>query len=301
MIRYGFKSFDGKELSVCEWNDVQSPKGVVNVSHGMAEHALRYERFAEYMNGMGYIVVVHDLRAHGETSPELLGYESGFNFGDSVRDMHEISLMLKEKYNLPVVLFGHSYGSFLATAYVEEYSSDICGAVIGGSSYMGGGLVAFAGLIAKIGCAFKGEKKPAVMLKKLTFDSYEKKLGGSSFISSIPEEAERYNADEKCGFICSYNFYRGMFKGLSGLYKKKKLYGISVPVLLISGCNDPVGNFAKGVEKLEDAMIDCDVKVKLVLQEGVRHEYLNDIKAEEARKAISDFADDCLENVQSEK
>lgn len=125
----------------------------------------------------------------------------------------------------------------------------------------------------------------------MTFDAYEKKLGGS-FISTLPEEVARYQADEYCSFVCSYNFYRGFFDGLKRIYKKKSLDGIdrSLPILLLSGTDDPVGKMGKGVKKLEEMYRSLGCKdVSCVLLKGTRHEYLNDKDGVLARETIFDF------------
>ncbi|MBQ7164546.1 MAG: alpha/beta hydrolase, partial [Clostridia bacterium] len=77
MMIYEFTSFDGKKISVREWNEVSSPKGVIQISHGMAEHSGRYDIFAREMNARGYIVFADDHRAHGLTDKDTLGYSDG--------------------------------------------------------------------------------------------------------------------------------------------------------------------------------------------------------------------------------
>ncbi len=294
MIKSIFTAKDGKEITLYEYSDVVNPRGVIQIVHGMAEHALRYDNFAKFLNQNGYVVVADDHRGHGETDKDSLGYSKGDMFSLILSDEEEITRYVKEKYNLPIILFGHSFGSFIAQAYIEKYSQNISGAIIGGSNYMKNLLLTCGRIISKIGYAIKGEKAPAKLLHKITFDGYEKKLGGS-FISSIPEENERYDSDKYCGFVCSYNFYKSMFLNTKKLYNKKVLSTVKIPVLLIAGCNDPVGDFAVGVSKLEDRYLSSGINVKTYLAEGVRHEYLNDINADVAMDKIKDFADGVID------
>lgn len=287
-----FTAKDGKKLSVKVW-EAENPKMLLQISHGMVEHAGRYDAFARYLSENGITVFADDHRAHGDTA-EILGYDDGDIFASTLSDLHELTLYFKEQYKLPVVLFGHSYGSFLSQAYLENYSADIEGIVIGGSCYMKNASVPAGKFIANIGYIFKGKTKPAKMLESATFKSYEKKLGGS-FISSIPEEVERYERDEKCNFTCSYAFYKYFFKGLSKLYNKKKLENVNIPVLLISGENDPVGNYGKGVRRLEECYVENGISVTTVLYKGVRHEYLNDTSRSAAYEEILKFALGTLE------
>lgn len=295
VIKYKFKMKDGKEVTVTEWR-AEKPKALLQISHGMAEHAGRYNEFAEYMAKNGYTVFADDHRAHGETDKDTLGYSDGDIWENTLSDLHELTTYYKNKYNLPVVIFGHSYGSFLTQEYIERHAKDIKGAVVGGSCYMKQAFVPAGKFIANIGCAFKGKKAKANLLCKLSFGAYEKKLGGTSFISSLPEEAERYKQDEYCDFVMSYNFYKCFFSGLRRIYKKNKLSNLKgLPVFLIAGSDDPVGNFSKGVLKLKKVYDGYGAKTSALIQDGVRHEYLNDKDKAEAYRAIKEFCDGVID------
>ena len=223
---------------------------------------------------------------------DTLGYSDGDIWENTLSDLHELTTYYKNKYNLPVVIFGHSYGSFPTQEYIERHAEDIKGAVVGGSCYMKQASVPAGKVIANIGCAFKGKKAKANLLCKLSFGAYEKKLGGKSFISSLPEEAERYKEDKYCDFVMSYNFYKCFFSGLRRIYKKNKLSNLKgLPVFLIAGSDDPVGNFSKGVLKLKKVYDGYGAKTSVLIQDGVRHEYLNDKDKAEAYRAIKEFCD----------
>ncbi|MBR2968330.1 MAG: alpha/beta hydrolase [Clostridia bacterium] len=292
MERFDFISHDGKRISVVEWNDVLNPKGVIQISHGMAEHALRYDKIAKYLNGQGFIVFADDHRAHGGTDALTHGYCDGDIFEDTLKDMALLTEHYKNKYGLPIVLFGHSYGSFLSQCYVQRYSALISGAVIGGSSNMGVALPTAGNFVAWLACMFGMAKKPANLIKKITFDVYDKQFDYGTFISSIKEECDIYAADPDCGFVCSYNFYRRFFKGLKTSVKKKSLAALNkdLPLLLIAGKDDPVSEKCKGVDKLEAMYLKLGVSVEKVTYDGVRHEYLNDTSREQAFEKIAEFA-----------
>lgn len=298
MKRTSFLSHDGKEISLVIWDDVSSPKGVLQISHGMAEHAMRYDFFAKKMNERGFIVCADDHRAHGETDKETLGYSKGNIWENTLADLDLISKKLKEDYNLPLALLGHSYGSFLTQAYIQRYAENLNAVIIGGSCRLKMSLVGFGKFVADLGCFFKGETAPAKFLAKSTFDSYNKKYSdGTTFISSIKSECERYKQDEKCDFICSYNFYRSFFGGAKKLYKKSSAARLNkdLPVLLIAGDGDPVGYYGEGVKALEKFYKDSGVKsVDLKLYGGVRHEYLNDVSREQVIADVGDFLEKTL-------
>ena len=293
MKRTEMKMRDGKVVSVCVWEPQGAPKGIVQISHGMAEHILRYEHIAEYLSKNGYVVIGDDHRAHGLTDKERLGFSEGDIYSLTLSDMAEITTYAKKLYpGLKVVLFGHSYGSFLSQGYVQEHGDLVGGVILGGSAKMSG-IVPFAGgVIANIGYLFKGGEKKAELLKKVTFDAYEKKLGGGSFISSIDSETERYLSDPYCAFTCSYGFYKYFFKSFGRIYKKKNLSKIDInkPIFIISGDHDPVGDYTVSTTALYEMYRKLGVKdLKLKFYKDVRHEYLNDISREEAFSDILSF------------
>ena len=295
--RYEWKTHDGKTLSVAEW------KGEGELV-GMVEHTGRYDAFASALAEQGFLVFADDHRGHGRTDESTLGYAPGDMFEDTLKDLAELSKKYKAEYpQLPLVLFGHSYGSFLTQGYIERYSAYLAGVVIGGSCCMKGNpSVGFGRMMADIGCACKGERAPAKLIAKATFGAYEKKLGGS-FISSDPAEVERYRSDPYCSFVCSNHFYRCFFRGLKKIYRKKELEGIdrSLPIFLIAGNCDPVGQMGKGVKRLEAMYKKLGCKsVECLIMDGIRHEYLNDREAVAAREAIFGFIGRTAANAKKE-
>ena len=295
MIRNYITGEDGKAISIVEWADVENPVAILQVSHGMAEHAMRYDGFAKDMNAKGIIVVADDHRAHGVTDELTLGYSKGDIWEHTLSDMAILCDYAKKKYSeqfnkqLPVVLFGHSYGSFLSQAFIRRYNSKLAGAILGGSNYFKGAVVGVGKFVAKLGCVFGKENKPNNFLKKMSFDVYNKNFEVGTFISSIPEQCEKYKDDKACGFVCSSNFYYNFFKGVKKLYVKHGDSLKDFPILLIAGKCDPVGNMGKGVIALEGWYKKQGANVATVLYDGVRHEYLNDISAEDSREKIAEF------------
>ena len=299
MERFDMVMKDEKPVSVSLWVPEGQKKGIVQISHGMAEHIMRYEHIARYLCDHGYVVIGDDHRAHGLTDKNTLGYSDGDIATLTLSDMAEITAWVKKKYpKLKVVLFGHSYGSFLTQWYIQEHGDLIDGAVLGGSAKMTG-LVPFLGRkMANIGYRHKGAKAPAALMKKVTFDAYEKQLKDGSFISSIKEETDKYLADPMCAFTCSYGFYKYFFKMFTVIYKKKNLEKIdkNKPLLIMSGDHDPVGSYTKTTKKLYRTYQKLGVKdVSLKFYAGVRHEYFNDTSRKEAFDDVLHFADKICE------
>ena len=290
-----FTSYDQKQIFVREWTDVKDPAGVVQIAHGMNEYAARYDNFARALNALGYIVVADDHRGHGDTDTDTLGYCEGDMFTDTLKDMAGIAKYYGEKFpKVKYVLFGFSYGSFLTQAFIEKYARFMDGAIIAGSSRQNGAAVRAGRVFAEIGGAFKGKDAPAEFVNNVVFGGYDKKIGGEKFswLSVDEENNEKYRADPYCMYVCSNNFFAGFFKGLSGLYKKKNAAGLDreLPLLLISGAEDPVGG-EKGVGRLYDFYKKQGMKrVEKYLIEGSRHEFLNEkVHFDEAFAQISSF------------
>ncbi|MCM1043123.1 MAG: alpha/beta hydrolase [Corallococcus sp.] len=281
-----FVSHDGKEIALYAWDNVEKPKAVVKIAHGMVEYSARYDDFASFLNQHGYIVVMNDHRGHGNTAePDSLGYEDGDMFENNVNDQLTLIKYCKEKYNLPVFMMGHSYGSFVTQAVIERHP-DVAGFILCGSNYIKGASFTLCRMVAKNMCKQKGGRYPADLIVKLSFDTYEKKIRGkNNWLSRDAESVAKYNADPFCSYVCSANFYRTFMTGIKNLYKKEYYSDIDVsrPLLLIAGGNDPVGNYGKGVKKL-NAFYTKKVgmeDVEMNLYDNARHEILNETNKQE--------------------
>ncbi len=282
-----FTSFDGTVLQCYLWNDVKNPKGVVQISHGMAEHARRYDNFATFLNRNGYIVYADDHRAHGLTSTKqstkgVKGYHKGDIYMDTVKDEIAITDYLAEKYGLPVVYLGHSYGSMLGQRYIEMPNKS-CGAVLCGSANMKGAVLGLGSSIANMQYALLGGEKEGKLLNSLSFGSYNAKFKKDktpfAWLSRDKEQVKKYIFDEQCGYTMSIAFFKFFFQGLKSSYKSDNLAGIdkNKPIAIFSGAQDPVGGAGKLVKKLYDMYKNLGVKdVTMKLYDGARHEILNE-------------------------
>ncbi len=280
------ESFDRKPVAVHIW-EAKQPRAVVQIVHGMAEHAARYAAFAAFLNAHGFTVAADDHRGHGKTDEKTLGYCAGDMFADTERDLAVLTDRLRERYGVPVILFGFSYGSFLAQSYLAHHSDKIAGAVIAGSSYKKDAEVYLGSLVARLGCLFCGERKPAKLIEKLSFGAYAKQFEDGEWLSIDERSNATYHADHFCGFTCSFRFYDDFFRGLRRLYTRRYRAGLDtrLPVLLASGAEDPVGAMGKGVKKLyafytQKAGIR-DVTLRLFAH--ARHEFLNETQGREEK------------------
>lgn len=293
-----FESFDKKPVQLYLW-EAEHARGVVQIVHGMTEHAARYEPFARYLNDMGLTVAADDHRGHGATDAQTLGWCAGDMFADTLRDEAAITDFLKEKYRLPVVLLGFSYGSFLTQSYLGRYADKLAGAVIAGSNYKKDFEVYLGSVVARLGILFCGQKKSAKLIEKLSFGAYAKQFEDGEWLSADARNNAAYRADPLCGFTCSFRFYSDFFRGLRALYTKKYIAGLKkdLPVLLVSGALDPVGDMGRGVKKLYDFYTKKALmrRVTLRLFENSRHEFLNEAE-DRAEKwgTVAAFLDEVL-------
>ncbi len=279
-----FTSFDNTVLQAYVWDDVKVPKGVVQISHGMAEHARRYDDFAKFLNANGYIVFADDHRAHGNTEKKNdIGYHNGDIFGDTVKDEVFITKYLKDKYCLPVVYLGHSYGSFVGQSYLE-HDNDAVGVILSGSARQPGAIVAAGKTLSNMATTIAGPAKKGKFMDKVSFGSFNRpfKKEGHNFawLSRDVEQVKKYCYDEQCGYVMSNAFYKYFMAGLSDIYKKENLAKVKKdrPIAIFSGEKDPVGGKnACNVKKLEKMYKELGVEnVSIKIYEGARHEILNE-------------------------
>lgn len=302
MKKLNFKSFDDTVISYCVWNEVEKPKAIVQIVHGMAEYIARYDHFAKYLNSLGYIVLGDDHRGHGDTAGEdNLGITDSNCFENTLKDLAMLSDIARDKYKLPLFIFGHSYGSFLSQAYIQKYSGKIAGVVLSGSAFMASGLVKIGKSIANLQSAILDNYKPAKLIAKLSFGSFSNPFKDSDlenrWLSRDQELVKKYNADKYCGYVMSIGFQSSFMSAIVKLYSKELLNSIpkDLPIMIASGALDPVGGAGKLVNKLYNVYKEAGLEnVTLKLYPEARHEIINEINKEEVYNDISTFYDNIL-------
>lgn len=275
-------AYDGKKINVNVWDEVASPVGTIQIFHGMSEYGgvETYDYFARIMNEMGFVVYADDHRGHGLTDIDHLGYAKGDMFEDTVKDELDIANILCERYEgLKHIVLAHSYGSFIAQKFMSVCGNRVDGVILYGSAYMGGAIIRIGKLVASLGCTFKGEEKGGKLIDKLSFGAYNKRFEDGQWLSEDAGYAKSYYSNPKCSFVCSNNFYKCFFGGLLKLYTKEYSAKLNkdLPVFIISGEKDPVGDFGKAVKKLYDYYKKIGMKnVKLCLVKNSRHVILGE-------------------------
>lgn len=292
-----FDGFNDYQIYVRIWDAVEAPRGVVLIFHGMVEHGLRYDEFAKYLNSRGYLVVAPDHRGHGKTAgaPENVCRYEGDIYADTVRDYIKLADTLIQKYKLPLFVLGHSYGSFLAQGFIQNYHQHE-GVVLVGSNCMAHSADVFFGkIVADITKAFKGKNAPAKMIYKMSFEKYGKHFARQNWLTQDEKIYDAYCLDPYCGAVASAQFYRSFFANLKKIYKPKRLNRVDkdIPILITSGDSDFVGGKNhKGIDKLAPLYKKYGVKdVSYKLWKNGRHELLNETFRNDVYEFIADYFD----------
>ena len=278
-------------------------RGLFHVVHGMTEHMARYDRFLTDMAERGWISFGYDHLGHGRTvrDDSELGYiskERGFEL--LARDVKVFSDAVRAEFGdgeMPYYLMGHSMGSFVSRLAAERFVTPD-GLILmgtGGANPAAGIGLALIGLIKKI----KGDRHVSSLIDSIAFGSYNKRFGGGSPEDPKPwlttDEAVRraYYADPYCTFPFTVSAMGDLVRLIKysndGAWYRR--FPVELPVLLLSGEEDPVGNYGKGVREVERKLRAKGISVTCQLYTGARHEILNDFTYDAVVNHIAEFCD----------
>ena len=258
----------------------------------MAEYIDRYDEFAAYLAGKGILVVGDDHLGHGKSvgPGDLYGY---FCREDAatvlVRDEHRLKKMTQEQYpGVPYIILGHSMGSFITRNYLLRYGSGINGAIIVGTGMQSVPTLLCARALAAVQRIFCGPKHASALLNAAAFGAYNKRISPHKtlfdWLSRNEDNVRRYMEDPMCGFTFTVNGFQTLFQLIWNLHGEEKLQKMpgQLPVLFLSGEEDPVGNYGLSVRQVCQSFQRAgmeNVQIKLYPQD--RHELLNEIDREE--------------------
>ncbi len=290
-----FPSSDGRtSIHAVEWTPDGAARGVLQIAHGVAEYALRYDPFARFLAERGFAVVANDHIGHGLSvaegaAPLYFGASDGWTH--VVDDMHELRRLAGQKYpGVPYFLMGHSMGSFLARTYLIRFPGAVKGAIVMGTGQQPGYMLAGGKLVANLRGKKVGFDKFDATVDNLAFGAYNKpfepKRTNYDWLSVNTENVDAYIADPLCGGQATVGLFRDMLGGISFIEKPANLarMDLSTPVLFVSGAMDPVGDLGKGAAKAYESFRKAGVRdVELKLYPGLRHEILNESEKDRDR------------------
>ena len=301
---FEFTTVDGATLFARGWL-VDDPKAIVQVIHGMAEHGARYERLAKALSEAGYSTYAHDHRGHGRSIPEggTLGHKADSDgWNRIVEDAHGINREIAKRHpGVPIIVLGHSMGSFVLQQLLFEHPGDMVAAALSGSNGKPPAIATLAKLIARVERTRVGRRKPSPVLQALTIGDYNKAFKPnrteSDWLSRDPAEVDKYVADPLCGFDVSTQVWIDLLAGLDRINKTSNVNKVpkGMPLYLFAGDRDPVGEFGKGVKRLYDAYKRAGIfDVRLKLYPEARHETFNEINRDEVTRNFIDWCDEIV-------
>lgn len=268
------------------------PVAAVQLVHGMAEHISRYDEFARYLNSKGFVVFGHDSVGHGEssTSDQDLGDLPADNGADIlIEDVHRVRTdamaRVSEVYGQlpPLFLFGHSLGSLIVRVYLARHGYGLRGAILSGTNFQPPRTTALMGKLARTTVRTRGGSHHSKLLHKMGVGAYSQEIDDAKtdfdWLSHNADNVNRYIADPKCGFMFTAGGYVAVADLLHEACEPECVdaYPKDLPLLYISGTEDPVGEFGEGVSKSADlAHAGGVTDVRCRLYAGMRHEILNE-------------------------
>ncbi|MBP2078069.1 alpha/beta hydrolase [Oceanobacillus polygoni] len=276
---------DDTEIYIKKWFNAEStPKAVIQLAHGMVEHIERYNEFANYLVEQGFFVYGNDHRGHGKTGERqgLQGYLADQDgFAKTTNDLYEITeQIIRDHPNTPIFLFGHSMGSFLTRNYLQAHSQLIDGVILSGTGYYSTAVSVVGKALASVLPA----KEQSKLMNHLSFSSNNKKIkdkkNGFEWLSRDEAMVKQYVDDPFSGFIPTGRFFYDLLTGILAMQRRKQNLSIrqDLPMLIVSGDADPVGDYTKGIWKTANIYEKAGLKdITVMLYNDGRHELLNEI------------------------
>ena len=272
-------------------------RGILHIVHGMTEHISRYRDFMRAVAEEGYAVFGYDNLGHGYTAREgELGYiaeKDGWKY--LVRDVAEGKKYAKKAFgDLPYYLMGHSMGSFIVRLAAKDVLPDKL--IVMGTGAKNSAADAALVLVSMLSRLY-GDKHISPLLENLAFGSYNNrfkedlKAAPKAWLTTLPEVRLRYAKDP----FCACRFTVSAMGDLVRLMKYANgadffdAIPATLPVLLVSGAEDPVGGYGKGVRAVYDTLRDQKKNAKIILYPVARHEILNDACYAEVAEEIRRF------------
>ena len=265
---FTFTADDGTEVAAYRWTGDGDPRGIVQIAHGMGEHAGRYRRLANAFTDAGYVVYANDHRGHGRTagSAGRLGDFGPGGWPGLMADIAQLGSIAKGEFpGRPLVIVGHSMGSFALQQHLLDHSGELAGAALSGTSAID---VIAAGI------------DPTQEVDLSAFNApFEPARTEYDWLSRDPDEVDKYIADDHCGFGVDAPGAASMLSSLEPCSDPERLTGVrsDLPIYLVSGSADPLAGGGDLIELVAGRYREAGVgDVTVVLSPDARHEIFNE-------------------------
>ena len=296
-----FPSVDGKTtIHAIEWVPEGEPKAVLQMVHGMNEYIDRYNEFASFMADNGFYVVGHDHVGHGESvAPDGTRRFFAEKNGNRVllEDMETVRKTAAEKYpDVPHFILGHSMGSFLVRQFIARHGGSLTGAVIMGTGNQPAMTLKSGIAICSIIGAAKGKRYESRLVNKIAMNGNLKRIENprtiADWLSKNEPNIDAYISNPWCNGMFTVGAYKDMFISIQDCQSKTTIDRIpkELPLLLVSGEEDPIGAYGKGVEAAYESYKKAGIQdVTIKLYPGDRHEILNELDREMVYQDLLDW------------
>ena len=276
----------------------EDPKAVIQIVHGMAEYIDRYDDFARYLVGRGFVVCAEDHVGHGgsATGPDDYGHmplKGGKNV--VVGDVHTLHRMVARTFpDVPYVLYGHSMGSFIVRSYIARYGDELDACVLSGTGNVSANMSKMGNTLARFIASIKGDHHRSKIIDNMGAGAYGKKIENArtplDWLSTDPEVVDAYIADDLCGFMFTVGGYATLLDLTAEVVTPECAEKVpkDLPVFFVAGDGDPVGDMGEGVKAAAQLLRDAGVQmVDCKIYEGMRHEIHNEIGKEQVYDDIA--------------
>lgn len=289
---------DKTPLSVLMVTPDGAPKGLVQFSHGMAEHKERYLRVMCLLAAEGYASIIHDHRGHGESvrAQEDLGYFYPAGADGVTADLAQVNALLRRRFpGLKLVMVGHSMGSLAARAYAAEHGDTLDGLLLSGSPGYNAACGMGKALTWVLQCAHLGnDRARSKLMDAMLNGPFEKNFQGDShflWLSADRDNVRAYENDPLCGFGFTLNGYRALLTLMQRAYDEKTRLPETLPVRFMSGEDDPCALGHKGFDMARENIEKRGPKnVEAKMYPGLRHEIFNE-RSDEVDNDLLKFVD----------
>jgi alpha-beta hydrolase superfamily lysophospholipase len=308
---FTLRAADGVEVFARRWAPEAAPKAAVQIAHGLAEHGARYVRLADALTGAGYVVYAGDHRGHGRTAARAddLGFFAARDgWATVLGDLWQVTRRIAGDHpDRPIVLIGHSMGSFLAQQLMSEHGDAFAGIVLSGTGGKPSALAALGRFVARLERLRLGPRGRSNLLQAFSFGAFNKQFAPArtpfDWLSRDPAEVDKYIADPLCGFPAAVQLWIDLLDALGDVTSAARQARIPkhLPIYVIAGGDDPVGGNTKSVRQLLEAYRVAGLEhVAHRFYHGARHELFNETNRDEVTRDLIAWLDATVATARSE-